>query len=315
LATVAGCESRNEKDNMNASAVAVATQNEKMVDKNLNEDLRVVRLHTQSNCFFCGSPWYLSEGKRVFHKRKMTEDPVWKLPTSCPECRAKSRVSATQAHISKCPSGKQEFKSDQDARTYNQEVLEKRGFRSQRSYECPDCHLFHLTSQPVEVSSGALASPLGKAVASAETKKPIKKLVESRSAVAQLLALGRSVSKIAEELNMTATNVYYHKRKLDEKSAVPKATVARVKASVARVLDERDLDTEEQSLQRQLEVIQRRKVTLAEARMLRVDLVNGAIRIVKEGEHMLLAFGERDQLVSLLTTIKQPESTACEAAR
>jgi hypothetical protein len=114
---------------------------------------------------------------------------------------------------------------------------------------------------------------------------------------------------------MTATNVYYHKRKLDEKSAVHKATVARVKAPPACVLDERDLDAEEQKLQQQLEEIQRQKARLADARMLRVELVNGTIKIVKEGEHMLLPFGERDKLVSLLTTIKQPEGIACDAVR
>lgn len=300
---------------MNASAVAVATRDEKMVDKNLDEDLRFVRLHPQPECFFCGSPWYLSEGKRVFHQRKKDKHLDWKFPTSCPACRPQSRVSALQTHISKCPSGKQEFKSEQDAEKYNQEVVEKRGLNSQRSYQCPDCHFFHLTSQPTEVSSGALASPLGKAVASVDAMKLVKKPAETRSEVARLLAFGRSVSQIAAELNMTATNVYYHKRKLDQKSAVHKTTVARVKATAARVLDERDLDAEEQNLQRRLEEIQRRKARLADARMLRVELVNGAIKIVKEGEHMLLPFAERDQLVSLLTTIKQPESIAFEAVR
>jgi hypothetical protein len=280
-------------------------RDEKMVDRYPSEDTRYVRAHKQRDCFYCGAAWYLTDGKLLFHQRKQVENISWRLPTSCPGCRSRSKTDATQAHKARCVSGKQEFDSAQNAETYNREVLEKRGFVSQRPYQCPDCHLFHLTSQPVEVSSGALASPLGKVVVPVE-EKPTKH-GESRAEVARLTALGRSPSEIAVELKMSAQNVYYHKRLLG--GTTPSAPM---KKPVVMPLD---LDAEERQLQQRLEEIQRRKARLAEARMLRVELVNDAIQIVKEGEHMILPFGERDRLVSLLTTLGRTESIGCEAVR
>jgi hypothetical protein len=293
-------------------------RDEKMVDRYPSEDTRYVRIHKQQDCFYCGAAWYLSDGKLLFHQRKQVEDLTWKFPTSCPGCRNRSKTDATQAHKSRCVSGKQEFDSAQKAETYNREVLEKRGFVSQRPYQCPDCHLFHLTSQPVEVSSGTLASPLGKVAVRA---KPVRQHGESRAEIARLLALGRSPAEIAAELKMGLTNVYHHKRalKMPAMPATPASPAATaVVGSRVRVLDERDLDAVEEDLQRQLEEVQRRKSMIAEARMLRVELVSGAIRIVKEGEHMLLPFEERDKLVSLLsllTMVGRTEAIGCEAVR
>jgi hypothetical protein len=298
---------------MNAStAVALEVHNEKMVDKNPNEDLRFVRVHKQTECFFCGAPWYLSEGKRLFHQRRINEDPAWRFPTSCPECRPKSKVS----HVFRCISGKQEFKTEEDAGSYSREVVEKRGFASQHPYQCPDCHLFYLTSQPMETSSGSLGSPLGKAVACAAvtagagTKHVRGAEGENRAEVARLMAEGFSGMEIANRLNISSGVVTFHKKKLAASAtAAVRVPAVRVPAVRARV-DERDLDAVEENLQRQLKEVQGRKARIAEARMLRVEMVNGTIRIVKEGEHMLVAFAERDHLVALLTGLEEAKSLA-----
>jgi hypothetical protein len=275
-------------------------RDEKMVDRYPSEDTRYVRIHKQPDCFYCGAAWYLSDGKLLFHQRKQVENISWRLPTSCPGCRSRSKADAMQAHKSRCSSGKQEFNSTQDAETYSRDILEKRGLASQRSYQCPECHLFHLTSQPAEISSGTLASPLGKVVVPIE-EKPTKN-GESRAEVARLTALGRTPSEIAVELKMSAQNVYYHKRLLG--GTTPSAPM---KKPVVMPLD---LDAEERHLQQRLEEIQRRKARIAEARMLRVEMVNRTIRIVKEGEHMLVAFAERDHLVALLTGLEEVKGVA-----
>lgn len=282
--------------------VMAALQEASMVDAFSYEDLNRTPFHKQDACIWCGSAWYLSEGKLRYHQMEKTKNPRWKFPTSCPDCRKLSKSKALENRKSNCPSNKREFDTAADADTYQRLNKEKYGGEPQHSYYCPQCHNYHLSSkEPVTTpSSGSLTSSLAK-VAQMEMpvgKRKERKAGESRAEVARLLGLGHSTAEIASRLNMTQTNVSYHKRNIEGAPSTTKPAVVDVEA-----LDADDLDATAERLRLQLEEIQRKKVRLAEAKMLRVELVNGAIKIVKEGEHMLLPFAERDQLVQLLTQL------------
>jgi hypothetical protein len=286
--------------------ILAALKEEKMIDSFPFEDLQRTPLHKQEPCAWCGKSWYLSEGKLRYHQQERTKTSRWKFPTSCSECRTVSKMRALEARKSNCPSNKKEFDSKTDAETFQRLNQQKFGGEEQFPYYCPQCHNYHLASKkPVEaISSGPLASPLGNIVQQElEKAKTRGKQGETRTEVARLLALGNSTAEIASRLNMTQANVLYHKRNI-EGTPTTKPSVLDVEA-----LDADDLDATAERLRLQLEEIQRKKARLEEAKMLRVELVNGAIKIVKEGEHMLLPFGERDKLVLLLTQLSSAATT------
>lgn len=295
------------------TAVTALQEEKKMIDCYQHEDLKRVPLHKQEPCRICGRVWYLSEGRLQFHRDQKQGDEKWKFPTSCPDCRPLSAIKAMESRKSNCPSHKVEFDSKAEAETYQRVNRLRFGGAEQYCYYCPQCHNYHLASKkPVEVtSSGALASPLAKVVqivpaekrvgpGEKPVEKPARKVGESRAEVARLLGLGHSTAEIASRLDMTPTNVLYHKKRIEGASIPKKTAVVDVEA-----LDASDLDVTAERLRLQLEEIQRKKARLAEAKMLRVELVNGAIKIVKEGEHMLLPFEERDKLVLLLTQLSE----------
>jgi hypothetical protein len=213
-------------------------------------------------------------------------------------------MRALEARKSNCPSNKREFDSKTDAETFQRLNQQKFGGEEQFPYYCPQCHNYHLASKkPVEaISSGPLASQLGDMIQpEPEKTKTRGKQGETRAEVARLLGLGHSTAEIASRLNMTQANVLYHKRNIEGAPTPTKPAVVDVEA-----LDASDLDATAERLRLQLEEIQRKKARLAEAKLLRVGLVNNTIRITKEGETMLLPLEERENLASMLMEIVSP---------
>jgi transposase-like protein len=296
-------------------------EEEKLIDIASHEDRLRVPLHKQEPCRYCSRTWYLSEGLLQFHRDQKQTNDHWKFPTSCPECRPLS-AATTASRRSNCPSSKVEFGSKAEAEKYERFNREKHNSVEQYVYYCAKCHNYHLTTnKPTDTSSGALASPLGRAAASAPPAPVAAPTApapagESRElAACRMYREGALIRDISAALNAAAPTIYQWLKK----NNVPMRTTGRpasakpapspFKAPIV------DFDTEEARLLAQLEEVRRKRQMLEKAKRLRVELVGAtAFLIMKEGEHATLPMDELvpliDQLMALVPQTEQVEPEA-----
>jgi hypothetical protein len=288
----------------------------KLVDIGPHEDKLRVPLHKQDPCRFCGRVWYLSEGLLQFHRDKRQGNEHWKSPTSCPECRRLSAANAASRR-SNCPSSKVEFETKAEAEKYERFNREKHNSAEQYVYYCAKCHNYHMTThKPTDTSSGALASPLGRAAASvppapvAAPAAPAPAGESRELAACRMYREGALTRDIETTLNAAAPTIYQWLKKHNvplrsagrSSSTKPTTSHSPFRAPV-------DLDTEEARLLAQLEEIRRKRQMLEEAKRLRVELVGTtAFRITKEGEHATLPLDELEPLIEqLMSLVPQTE--------
>jgi predicted DNA-binding transcriptional regulator AlpA len=278
-----------------------------------------LRIHKSPNsCRFpnCSNPeWYISDRVYAFHDRRSRTEPSWKFPTSCPEHR---RVSK-QMYISKqnpdlCPkTGKRSFYDEQSAQVFASTLPQK-----QYVYKCDQCDEWHLSSLSPEEQvqleerqkqrdrenrpAPVITRPSTPATPTAATET-------SEAKACRLYREGSRVAEIATEVGASEPTIYGWLKK----NGIPMRTGSGSRGP--RKIDIApesspfkppvvDYDAEEARLTHQLEEVKRKKQMIADAKVLRVEMMGmTAFRITKEGEHATLPLAELEPLIEKLMAL------------